>query len=76
VEEEEGMPGARRSRTAAAPGPAAAADLVTNFSASTAQQLVSPTFKASAALADAGYSVLDVKGGFIAWEAAGLPVVK
>ena len=32
--------------------------------------------KASAALADAGYSVLDVQGGFMAWEAAGLPVVK
>ena len=33
--------------------------------------------KASAALADAGYTaVLDVQGGFSAYEAAGLPVVK
>ena len=32
--------------------------------------------KASAALADAGYCVLDVQGGFMAWESAGLPVVK
>jgi len=33
--------------------------------------------KASAALAELGYTgLLDVQGGFMAWEAAGLPVVK
>lgn len=33
--------------------------------------------KASAALADAGYTnILDVQGGFTAWESAGLPVQK
>ena len=33
--------------------------------------------KASAALADAGYTnIMDVQGGFTAWESAGLPVQK